>query len=173
MILAHEITHVFAHRNIPKLIVDRVGLIQVDSDVEDAIWFTGRDWHTITWEEWQKRNAGFTFFSSEAFAYYLPSVLLLSLENQKHTLLVAQSLIWELDKSPSAEDWDPHFYDRFSVLQVDECEALKKWLLAVCEYESYKGGGIAAFGAGETFGRAFDTLDLLQKDVERRHLANG
>ncbi len=169
MTFAENIERVFAHRVMPDAVVDMTGRFQIDSDVDEALWFAGRDWHNITWEDWQKHPAAIIFFSKEAFGYYLPSVLLLSLENPQQALDPAETLIWELDRSPSTEGWDDNFADHFLGLNPTELGVVKEWLLQICEYTPYKRVGLAASGPGDTFGRAFDTLDLLQKEVKRRH----
>ena len=159
----------------PKPAQVRLGdeVLQLDSDVEEALWFSGRDWHELTWRDWQEHSNAIFFFDPEAFAYYLPSVLLLSAENPTESLTAADSLIGQLDRSPSVEGWHESFVSRFLALRSEELDALKEWLLQVCEYVPYKRWGIAASGPGDTFGRAYDTVDLLQKEVERKHLASG
>jgi hypothetical protein len=173
MILKEKIERVFAHRRMPTAVVDMVGRFQIDSDVEETLWFAGRCWRDVTWKDWQEHTAAITFFSQNAFAYYLPSILILSIQNPMELLDPAESLIWELDRSPCKESWDDHFIKRFQELRSEEYEVIKEWLLQICEYTPYKGWGNAASGPGDTFGRAYDTIDLLQKEVERRRLSSG
>ena len=168
MTLAERIESVFAHRAIPDAVTDMTDRFQIDSDVEEALWFTGRDWHSISWEDWQKHPIAIRFFSKAALGYYLPSLLLLSLQGPQQVLSPAESLIWELDRSPSTEGWDDHFATRFLGLTSTELDVLKEWLLQICEYAPYKGWGNAASGPGDRFGRAFDTIDLLQREVARK-----
>jgi hypothetical protein len=172
MKLIEKIERVFAHRPIPDAVVDVKNCFQIDSDVEEALWFTGRDWHELTWQNWQEHSCAIYFFDREAFAYYLPSLLLLSSQHPSEELMAADSLISQLDCSPDPEGWPKGLARRFLGLNWAELAVLKEWLLQVCEYIPYKGVGIAASGSGDTFGRAFDTVDLLQKEVERRHHAN-
>ncbi|HET8823509.1 MAG TPA: hypothetical protein VFM77_00145, partial [Terriglobales bacterium] len=71
MTLAEKIEHVFSSRTRPAQVVpDQV--LQFDSDVEEALWFSGRDWRDLTWQDWQEHSCAFYFFRPEAFAYYLP-----------------------------------------------------------------------------------------------------
>jgi hypothetical protein len=169
--LRSKIEAAFAHRNIPVRAVDLEGRYQIDSDVEEGLWFNGRDWRSITWKEWQEHFNAITYFSNEAFAYYLPSVLLLSLENPNEILDAALSVLLELDRSPSTEGWNESFARRLFGLRSQEYEIIKEWLLQICEYAPYRRRGIAGSGPGDAFGRAYDTVDLLQKEVER--IANG
>jgi hypothetical protein len=173
MKLPERIERVFARRAMPDVVVDMTSPFHIDSDVEEALWFTGRDWQSITWDDWQKHPVAFTFFSKEALGYYLPSILLLSLQAPQQALDPAESLIWELDRSPSTEGWTDNFANRFLGLTSTELDVLKEWLLQVCEYPLYKKSGLAASGPGDAFGRAFDTVDLLQKEAKRRRLARG
>jgi hypothetical protein len=172
MNLAEKIERAFAGRRMPLDLVEADNLIYPDSDVEDTLWFTGRDWHQITWQDWQEHSSAVYFFVPDAFAYYLPSLLLLSSQNPGDALMAADSLISELDRSPDPQWWTDGLVRRFLGLNSAELSVLKEWLLQVCEYISYKGLGFAASGPGDKFGRAFDTLDLLQKEVERRRLAD-
>jgi hypothetical protein len=172
MTLADKIKSTFAFRQMPDEVVTPLELQQLDSDVEEALWFSGRDWHGLTLRDWLEHPCAILFFSSDAFAYYLPSVLLLSIENPTEYLDVANSLISQLDRSPDTQGWTENFVNRFLALNVAELEVLKEWLLQICEYVPYKRWGIAASGPGDTFGRAYDTVDLLQKEVERRRLTD-
>jgi hypothetical protein len=97
--------------------------------------------------------------------------LLLSAQNPNEWLYAAFSLISNLDHSPNPEGWTESLVS-FLGLNPAELDVLKEWLLyIICDYDSYRGWGIAASGPGETFGRAFDTISLLQKEVERRRTA--
>jgi hypothetical protein len=172
MILDEKIERVFSFRPKPAQVRLADEVIQLDDDVEDALWFSGRDWHEITWQDWQQHSSAIYFFDPEAFFYYLPSVLTLSARNPSDSLNAADSLIYMLDCSPDPEGW-PEGMHRFLELNPTELDVLKEWLLQLCEYAPYKGWGITGSGPGDRFGRAFDTLDLLQREVERRRTADG
>ena len=163
-----RIDRVFSSRLKPDLVRLGDGVFQLDSDVEEALWFSGRDRHELTWQDWQEHSSAIYFFDPEAFAYYLPSVLSLSAKNPTESLDAADSLINELDMSPDAGGWSEGFASRFLELSPAELDVLKEWLLQVCEYAPYRRWWIAASGPGDTFGRAFDTVDLLRKEAERR-----
>ncbi len=170
MNLPEKIERTFAARPRPLQVRLADGVVQLDSDVEEALWFSGRDWHELTWQNWQEHSRAIFFFDPEAFAYYLPSVLLLSVENPSASLTAADSVISQLDRSPDVEGWTEGFAGHFLGLNAAELDVLKEWLLQLCEYSPYQRWGIAASGPGDTFGRAYDTVDLLQREVERRSL---
>jgi len=79
----------------------------------------------------------------------------------------AQSLmlIWWLDRLQALGGWN--YPKHFLGLRPKEYDLIKEWLLQLCEYASYRGFGDAVSGPGDTFGRAYDTVDLLQKEAER------
>ena len=171
--LTEKIERVFSSRPKPDQVRLADGVLQLDFEVEEALWFSGRDRHELTWQDWQQHSSAIYFFDPEAFAYYLPSVLLLSAQNPSESLEAADSLINQLDMSPNAEGWAESFASRFLELSPAELGVLKEWLLQVCEYVPYRRWGIAASGPGDTFGRALDTVDLLQKEAERRRAGSA
>jgi hypothetical protein len=77
-------------------------------------------------------------------------------------------VINQLDCSPDAAGWPDAFASTFLQLNRSELEVLKDWLLQICEYPAYKSSGLAASGPGDTLGRAFNTLDRLEREVERK-----
>jgi hypothetical protein len=172
MTLADKIERTFALRPMPNEAVALSEVRQLDSDVEEALWFSGRDWHGLTLRDWEEHPCAVFFFSADPFAYYLPSVLLLSIENPTEWLQAADALIGQLDRTPIVDGWDESFANRFLALRSEELDVVKEWLLQICEYVPYERWGIAASGPGDTFGRAYGTVDLLQKEVERRRVEN-
>ena len=173
MELTNEIERTFAARQKPPQVRLGDGILQLDSDVEQALWFSGRDWHELTWQDWQEHRSAIYFFAPDAFAYYLPSILILSAQNSNKPLAAAEALISELDRSPDTTGWTEGFASRFLELSSKELDTLKGWLLQLCEYGAYKGWGIAVSGPGDAFGRAYDTVGLIQKEVERRKIGSS
>lgn len=172
MTLADKIKRVFSHRLKPAQVRLADEVTQLDFEVEEALWFSGRDRHELTLQDWQEHSSGILFFDAEAFAYYLPSLMLISAQNPNEWLQSADLLINELDCSPDPEGWTEGLKRRFLGLNPAELDVLKEWLLQLCEYDTYKGWGIAASGPGDAFGRAFDTIDLLKREVEQRRITS-
>lgn len=166
--LIAKIKQAFAHRAIPVEVVEMEGRFQIDSDVDDALWFQGRDWRSLTREDWDQRHWGFTFLNPKAFAYLLPSVLVLTIQDPKNApILAVDSFVWALDRSPGAENLDPLLLERYQELTNGEFEAIKEWLLWACENVPGVFVGRASGGPGDGFGRAFDTLLLLQAEAKK------
>lgn len=163
--LIGKIERAFAHRKTPPEVVEMEGRLQIDSDVEDGLWFQGRDWREISKEDWERRYCGLSYLSAEAFAYYLPSVLILPVRDPQNSPdLAVDSFVWQLDSSPGIENLSPFCY-RYFEFTDDEFDAVKEWLLSACENKPDAFYGMARNGPGDGFGRAFDAIDLLHKEV--------
>ena len=144
------------------------GRLQVDSDVEDGLWFQGKEWREIAKEDWEQRYCGLSYLSAAAFVYYLPSILTLTLRDPQNSPdLAIDSLVWQLDSSPGVENLSPFSY-RYFELTDDEFEAVKAWLLWACENKRDVFYGMAVDGPGDGFGRAFDAINLLHKEAVKR-----
>ena len=166
--LITKIEQAFAHRKTPPEVVEMEGRLQIDSDVEDGLWFQGRDWHEITKEDWENHHWGFAYLNPAAFAYFLPSILSLTTRNPQNAPdLAVCSFVWELDSSPGIENLSPRSYRYFGFTDA-EFEAVKEWLLWACENKPGVFHGRAVNGPGDGFGRAFDSLDLLHKELMKQ-----
>lgn len=163
--LIKKIEQAFARRKSPTEVVKMEGRLQIDSDVEDGLWFQGRDWQEITKEDWENHHWGFSYLSPAALAYFLPSILTLTTRNPKDAPdLAVCSFVWELDSSPGIENLNPRSY-RYHELTDDEFDAVKEWLLWACESKPDVFRGNAVGGPGDGFGRAFDAIDLIHKEA--------
>jgi hypothetical protein len=171
MNLVPEIEKVFAWRTIPNEVVSPQAFLQRDSDIEDTLWFVGRNWHAISWNDWQEHDVAMTYFTGEAFAYYLPSVLALSAGRPEKCLSAAERLISHLDLPPDVEYWNPLFQRHFLNLSSEECEVVKQWLLIISDSLTYHLHGTS--GQEDNLGRAFDTMNLLQQEIERWQQEDG
>jgi hypothetical protein len=72
----------------------------LSGDDEDPNWFSGKDWRDLCQDDWEQHYDAVSFFTPEAFAYYLPSILSLTADGRCH-LLVADQIIGSLDRSPT------------------------------------------------------------------------
>lgn len=165
--LISKINRAFSHRRIPDEVVHMAGRLQIDSDVEDGLWFLGRAWNDLTNADWEQRHWGLTYLTPKAFAYYLPSILVLAVQNPRNCPLVAvDAFVWQLDHSRGAENLDLPLRERYLELTDEEFEAVKAWMLWACENVQGVFYGAASGGPGDGFGRAFDAL-LLQAQAEK------
>ena len=150
-------------------VVELEGLVQIDSDVKEGLWFEGRNWQDLTVEDWRHHNCGWLYFTPEAFAYYLQSLLVLVIDDPKHYPdLALDSVLWSLDRTPEMSNLDPSILDRYSTFTRTEFEVVKEWLLFACEAIPSVFWGAAASGPGDGFGRAFETLSLIEGEISGR-----
>lgn len=140
----------------------------LDTDVVDTLWFSGKSWRELTWDDWKKRNVALSFFNRDALAYWLPSVLLLSLQRPDEYMPAAGYLIKTFGSicwAPSPIHWKGHFRERFVGLRVEEYEAIKEWLVSISKHKTY---GVSRLrGPGDIFERAFETVSLAQEETMR------
>lgn len=127
----------------------------ITSETNDANWFKNKDWHDITWDDWEAHRYAFFSFTPQAFLYYLPSILRLSSERPDSLFLPAEALLQVLDRSPVVEYWDEFILNRLYGLDFKEYEAIAKWIEVLSDS--------CVVASEDTLGRAFDTIALLQK----------
>jgi hypothetical protein len=151
-----QIEAAFAHRQRPELLTERP---VDDSDYEDAIWFRGRDWREIRWEDWEHNFSAFFAFTPEAFVYFLPSILTLSVCNPNDILLVATSLESVLANGLADPNNGPFLRSRLSRLAEREYDAIFLWLKWMsAHHREFREGSHA---------RARATLELLRASANR------
>ncbi|MDR2880420.1 MAG: hypothetical protein LBV29_00760 [Azoarcus sp.] len=157
MNLRQQIEVAFAHRQSPVCVVEFAG--EPTPEQNDALWFTRKDWHHLNRQDWERHPDAIYAFTPEAFLYYVPSILTVTLESNGQWLQVADSLIGFLNRTPTVEYWDSFFCERFVGLSNPEYEALQAWLL------SLSGNGVA--WCEDALSRAYETVDLLKRETER------
>lgn len=168
--LAEVIEKAFAGREMPETLTDSDCTAPIDPDVEDTLWFSGRNWREIAWNDWKKRSIALCFFTREALAYWLPSVLLISLKRPNEYLSAAGDLIktfGSLDWTPSPDHWNDYFRARFVGLRKEEYEAIKNWLQFMKSLEIYRKHINIKPGPGDIFERAIETVSLAQQETVR------
>lgn len=131
------------------------------TEQQDALWFARRDWRHLSRDDWEAHRDAVYAFTPAAFQYFLPSILVLSLEAPDQWFWPADSLLQMLDRSPTPEYWDDFLMARLGALPIAVYDVLAEWLLALSE------AGEAAMQA--SLGRAFDTIELLREHALARH----
>lgn len=157
MKLHQQIERAFGHRIKPGTVVDV--LVPNMPDIEDALWFSGRDWRSISVEDWDQHPDAIYFFNPEAFAYYIPSVLSLTSGGNAGWTMVADSLLISLDRSPGVANWDNFITRNLVGLTIDEYEAIQAWLLSLSDSNRvWEENGLT---------RAYETVELLKSESEK------
>lgn len=152
--LMSEIEHAFAWREIPESSVT-AATSSWSSDHDEAAAFQGIDWREISSQFLRDHSVAFSFFTGEAFRYYLPSVLAATIRDDCRGLLAADTLLLALDRSNTPSSWDDLFIQHWVGLTPKECEVVGRWLLWLLENRSDEYDQL-------TLGRALDTIVLLR-----------
>ena len=157
MTLRAQVEAAFSMRKNPSLVVEPRS--PVTPEQRDAIWFAGRHWREVSWQDWQSHPDAFYSFVPEAFVFYLPSVLIGAMTAPNCELLAADALIGMLDRSPEPYHWDAFMTARLVGLEPAEYEVLKAWLLSRSEE--------VKTSDEDSLIRAYETVDLLAQETER------
>ena len=157
MTMRTQIEAAFAMRRCPAMLVEPRS--PVTPEQHDAIWFEGRHWREVAWQDWQSHPDAFYSFVPEAFVFYLPSVLIGAMTAPNCELLAADALIGMLDRSPDPYHWDVFMTARLVGLEPAEYEVLKAWLLSRSEE--------VETSDEDSLTRAYETIDLLAQETER------
>jgi len=148
------IEEAFGHRRMPGLFLVSEKLAA--HEFADVISFLGIPWSSVTGLQLEEHFEAISWFTPEAFCYYLPGILSAGIRENKPWLMMNHSLINMLDRSPDPASWDDVFLARWPQLTAKECEAMQAWVLWLSSLEdgSYWEGSLS---------RAFDTLELLRQ----------
>lgn len=125
MVDFEQIRLCFKHRDKPMIIV---GSTFGDSLEIDARYFENLNWEQVTTADWQGYSDAFCGMTAEAFCYFLPSILSLSLNGLSDAPMVADYLADLLDTSGDPDLWDGFFLERFQLLVPDELIVLENWV---------------------------------------------
>ncbi len=153
--MKQEIAAAFGHRRRPPIVTT----VAVSSTLrDDARYFEGMDWREVTADDWRMYSDAFFGFSAEGFLYFLPSLLMVSLETSSPGLVAADLLVSSLDTSGDPDLWTDWFSDRFRRLTLPELRALKDWSGIYLRHDEK--------GEGSEFARVEDTLAMLALCLE-------
>lgn len=142
----------FAGRTRPIVMTNSLELSK--DDLDDLLCIACFDWNELTGEHWEKYFDVTSWFSPEAFCYYLPSIIKVSIEEHQPNLIVVDSIIWALDRSPRTESWDELFLQRWPLLSIDECRSIQEWVFWL---SSFSNSNLV----DDSLARAVETLELL------------
>lgn len=124
------------------------------SEYLEAMNFHGLSWEVMDSDFLVKNSDALYAFTPEAFCYYLPAFLVHGFEHLQSPPVYVDAILGMLDRSPNPDLWDDSFRRRWTLLQVDECRALERWILALSECSE------GTFDQS-TIDRSFDTVQLL------------
>lgn len=153
-LLVSDIRDVFSWRKTPRACV-REDAPSWCSDYNEARAFEGLDWREVSPEFIGDHSGAFSFFTGEAFRYYLPSLLLAVCEASEQDCLAVDTLLVALDRSNLVGSWDELFVEQWVGLVPDECEVVARWILWLLDNRPVDYNS-------STLGRALDTIVLLR-----------
>jgi len=152
MSLASKISEAFSSRTRPEAVIESHA--PGTDEYSDAQAFAGREWRELSEDDWREHSAAIFGLSPEAFRYYLPSILHLSVSSNHVDMLGIDALIGMLDRSNTPSSWDQFFRERWTGFTPAEYQVLQEWLIWLSSEPGMK-------FASQRLGRASDTVSIL------------
>ncbi|MEK7899566.1 DUF6714 family protein [Burkholderia contaminans] len=86
-------------------------------------------WEETTSDMWERYSAALSWFSPDAFCYYVPGVMVSCIRDNEPNLIAVSNLVSMLDRNPNPDWWDGFFMERWPLLTIQECNVLQEWLI--------------------------------------------
>ena len=114
----------------------------------------------LDWTFLQEHADALYAMTPDSFRYYLPQFMVLSMRQGDVTPLFVAPIFQMLDAGLDETYWSDRFKLLWSGMTSDEYEAIKAWLIFMASTDG-------AWEDDVVLGRAFDTIDLLTRNIER------
>jgi uncharacterized protein DUF6714 len=131
-----------AFGDVPRPSDDRICGTYGDEARDDTEPYKGRDWRDLERDLLGYYHYALTWFTPEAFHYYLPAFLVAGLEDPDAIYVVSVLQMLRPNEDPSL---DPFSRDRWQLLNDEQIAAVQlwlEWLLARSRPESYFAGEV-------------------------------
>jgi hypothetical protein len=91
-------------------------------------YFGGRSWRGHAVKDLRYHEAALSFFTADAFRYFLPAFMLASIEDPVEADVIPEGIVYHL------ANWeDPHGWERMSRFSFEELEAIEAFLWWVAD----------------------------------------
>jgi hypothetical protein len=155
------IEQAFDARRPPTLMTDSKQLSDVEHD--EVMSFEGLDWREVRFDLVERAADAVFWFAPEAFCYYLPGILAAGIKEKRTDSNAYDALIGMLERSPDPDNWDDFFRPRWTLLTVEEIDAVSAWVRWLALIEPDVAGGDVATGVQDTL----TLLRLVREETAR------
>jgi len=104
-----------------------------DEADEETKSFRGLLWDEVPSELFDIYAGCFSYFTVEAFCYYLAGVLRVVIENKTHTTNSSDGLLIILELNPYEELWSERFLETWGILRYQELTLVKLWIESIID----------------------------------------
>jgi hypothetical protein len=150
--MKESIINAFSHRTLPESLIGTQPRDTTDRSVLESLQKLN-DW-MIPISFLEQEYDFFTLIDGAAFCYFLPRTMLTSFNENRPDLLVVDSLISDLDRSPRKDYWDKYFIDRWPRLTKPEVAVVSDLISWLSHTKDWAHNELSLI-------RAMETLDLL------------
>ena len=121
----NEVWDAFKGRARPPCVIDADDYKILSCDQVEALLFNERDREIIRSDEWEAHSTSLFIFNSDAFLYFLPSILNCAINDHSKTNAI-DVVLDELDRGHGIQYAHEWFRDRFFVMTKNEINALTR-----------------------------------------------
>lgn len=161
MIDYQKVENAFGWRHRPEVITNLKSGGGQTLEMAEAAWIGEKSWQEVSRKDWDSHSDAVFAFTPSAFQYFLPSIILRTLENLEEWFAPADTIVGVLDRSPTPAYWDEFLLERFGGLRIEEYEILQEWLVLLANAN--------CVSTSDGLGRAFDTVELLIARSQMAH----
>ncbi|MDH3660351.1 MAG: hypothetical protein OEU92_10015, partial [Alphaproteobacteria bacterium] len=115
-----------------------------DAEYDEVMSFEGLNWRDVRFDLVERAADAVFWFAPEAFCYYLPGLLAAGIKEKRTDSNAYDALIGMLERSPEPDYWDDFFRPRWTLLTVEEIDAVSAWVRWLALVESDVAGGDVA-----------------------------
>ncbi|MCP4474735.1 MAG: hypothetical protein GY821_09265 [Gammaproteobacteria bacterium] len=152
-----KIKEAFNDRKIPENCLSTEKLS--DDEESEAFEFLKSGLDDITCDMLESCHDVIYWLSPRAFCYFLPGIITASIRENRPELIVVDSIVQMLDRSPEPAYWDDFFRERWLLLSETECEAIQSWLSWLSGFENL-------FFDPNSLSRAINTLNFVKHGIK-------
>ena len=106
-------------------------------DEGTSAFFKGKTWQVLSVNELKKHSSSLTFFTAEAFRYYLPAFMLAEIENPLEADVIGQNILSHFSPPGQDDFWKPIYEERLSRFSQPERVAIANFVVFYGKTYSY------------------------------------
>jgi hypothetical protein len=91
-----------------------------------VLFFRGKSWRELSVEDLRRHEVALSFFSAEAFRYYLPAFMLADLDDPVRADIIGPGILFHF--SPPSPYWAPQLRSRLALFSREQKDAIVQFV---------------------------------------------